>query len=103
MDNYRNDIGKAKIIDHAICLQCLSGNEEAKRYLIKMGIDEPTIERVLLTQASRSRFCNRTERFKTRTQRFGFSPPSVYLFLIVFVALATGFGMLLRRSATSIA
>lgn len=43
----RVDIFTASVIDYAICLQGISGNDEAFRYLIDRAVPDRTIERVL--------------------------------------------------------
>lgn len=59
----RRDARKAKIIDHAICLQCSSGVIDALNYLAAMGVDQATINRVMFEESFRNKFYNRTERF----------------------------------------
>jgi hypothetical protein len=84
MYSKRHNFFKAKIIDHAVCLQCSSGSDKASAYLAHMGIDDKTIQRVLSDQLFRNKFFNRSERFQTRNKkaaRYG-----MYLALFILVS-----------------
>jgi hypothetical protein len=54
----RRDNAMALFVDHAICLQSISGSAEANRYLRDNGIQEEVIKRVLYRQIYRKKCSN---------------------------------------------
>lgn len=63
MVDVRRDNATALLVDHALCLQSLSGSAEANRYLQNNGVREEIIKRVLYRQIYRKK-CSRSNNKK---------------------------------------
>jgi hypothetical protein len=59
----RRDNATAMFVDHALCLQSISGSAEANRYLKDNGVGEEIIKRVLYRRIHRKK-CSRGENKK---------------------------------------
>lgn len=55
----RRDNATAIFVDHALCLQSISGSAEANRYLKDNGVREEVIKRVLYRKIYRKK-CSRS-------------------------------------------
>lgn len=57
-EDVRHDNATALFVDHALCLQSISGSAEANRYLRNHGVQEEVIKRVLYRQIYRKKCSN---------------------------------------------
>ena len=60
----RSDNATAVLIDHALCLQSISGSAEANRYLRNQGIEDEIIKRVLYRRIYRKKSSQSTSNKK---------------------------------------